>query len=83
MTDPQPQPPPPPNPHSSIRNPQWLDVRDLSPGGILARRLLVYQDRLARVHARGGAYAKVGFSGYVRDLLARLEAGKDLSHAVH
>jgi len=86
MTDPQPSPP---TPHSAIRNPQLLDVRDaagrvdVSPGGILARRLDVYRDRLARVRARGGVYAKVEFSGYVQDLLARLEAGKDLSHAVY
>jgi len=79
MTDPQPSPPP----AESLSVTDAAGRPDLSPGGILARRLAAYQDRLARVHTRGGVYAKVEFSGYVRDLLARLEAGKDLSHAVH
>jgi hypothetical protein len=56
---------------------------DLSPGGILGQRLAVYQDRLARVHARGGEYAKVEFSQYVQDLLLRLEAGGALSKGIH
>lgn len=56
---------------------------DLAPRGIVARRLAVYEDRLARVQARGGDYALVRFSPYVSDLLARLEAGAHLAKRVH
>ena len=41
------------------------------------------QARLARVRARGGAYARVDLSDGVRRLLGRLEAGAALSSYVH
>ncbi len=49
----------------------------------LRREIRRLETRLAAVRERGGAYAGVDFSGDVRLLLARLEAGHALSACVH
>lgn len=49
----------------------------------LHREVKRLQARLERVQSRGRAYRGVEFSGDVRELLARLEAGATLSAYVH
>lgn len=49
----------------------------------LRRRLHALAGRVERVKARGGDYAMVGLSGDVKTLLARLEAGRELSSRTH
>lgn len=43
---------------------------------ILARDLAELTNRLARARERGGRYAALDFSPAVRDLVARLDAGR-------
>jgi len=54
-----------------------------APADKLQREVRRLQARLGRVQARGGEYAKVGFSDDIRELLGRLEAGATLSTYVH